>query len=98
MKYGRPTVAKRSSMILQAGWLLSSGFQLLAGVTGMSAATTSRARCTTCCILVGIHFETTWAYKYPPKSSNWKTSMQVVQTAGLPPNQGRIVLLVSGCT
>ena len=32
------------------------------------------------------------AYAYPPSRANWKKSMQVFQTADVPPNQGRIIL------
>jgi len=40
----------------------------------------------------------TYAYAYPPNSNTWKTSMQVVQTLGLPPNHGKMYLAMIGCT
>src|SRR5271169_1403706 len=39
-----------------------------------------------------------WAYPYPSRSTIWKNSMQVLHTAEEPPNQGRIILAIIGCT
>ena len=37
-------------------------------------------------------------YRYPPSSAIWKKSMHVVHTAADPPNHGRMILAMIGCT
>jgi len=37
-----------------------------------------------------------WAYMYPISRTIWKKSMQVLQTAEEPPNQGRIIFAMTG--
>ena len=51
-----------------------------------------------CSFPCGSFFSRTCAYAYPARSSTWKKSMQVVHTAALPPNQGRMSRAMSGCT
>src|SRR4051794_27597598 len=38
------------------------------------------------------------AYAYPASNALWKNTMQVVHTAAVPPNHGRICFAISGCT
>ena len=38
------------------------------------------------------------AYKYPPSRAAWKNSRQVLHTAAEPPNHGRMILPIIGCT
>jgi len=37
-------------------------------------------------------------YPYPANSITWKNSIQVFHTAGVPPNSGRTILAIMGCT
>jgi hypothetical protein len=39
-----------------------------------------------------------WEYEYPSKSRTWKNNIQIVQTDADPPNQGKIIFPIIGCT
>jgi hypothetical protein len=38
------------------------------------------------------------AYRYPSSKAHWKKRRHVVQTAEVPPNHGRMILAIRGCT
>ena len=70
----------------------------IAAANKRSIAVANSPTCTIACSGGGKYFSLRCAYAYPANSNVWKNTMQVVQTAGLPPNQGRMNLLMIGCT
>ena len=108
-KYGQPIVRASINTTRQVGSAPAEGFHDAAGRTGARASpnapaishaapTARTTRCVAHWRFSGSRATSRCEYAYPENSTNWKNSMQVVQTAELPPNHGRIALLNSGCT
>jgi hypothetical protein len=92
--------------MLRMGELTSLGFQVESGVMGegqlkarirrRTIAEAIRIICTRNCLSILIRPMSQYAYAYPPESKTWKKSSTVDQTAGVPPNQGRMNFPIIG--
>src|SRR5262249_9786325 len=95
-KYGAPMVTARSRSISPDGCCpIASGVRGMIGRDNKEEA--SRTPCTIPCVRVFRIEPSQWAYKYPPSKAVWKNTRQTLQTAGAPPNQGRIKRPIIGC-
>ena len=86
-------------MIWTLGAPMDSGRQLAAGVIGRSTSpVANNVTCNTAWPRGRKYLMLKWAYAYPPSRRAWKTSIAVVQTDGLPPNQGSMYFAMIGWT
>src|SRR5271155_131251 len=98
-KYGRPMVAISNIRMRSVGSPDSEGFHVSEGTMGSSAQLASNnVTCVTICCLAFRKRMETWAYAYPASSTSWKKSIAALQTAADPPNHGRMIFAMSGCT
>src|SRR5437762_14090135 len=104
-KYGSPTPAASSARMLQAGLSPTRGFQAGPGVIGEGQEDTRHSSEASAASRAAIRIMPpvrpdaillpTWTYPYPASKTMCKKNMQLTNTAGEPPNQGRQDLTIT---
>src|SRR5262245_10197986 len=107
-KNGSPIITSSRTTIPKNGYSDPCGARVRIGLTGACVKRTITAiatrgtartnRCTRDCRSRPSRLGAVWAYVYPASNSAWKKTMQVLQTAGVPPKRGRTILPTIGCT